>query len=105
MSTRDTAAVGEPWAQVPRASDHAQLRWLQRTGRHDLTVETAWRHAVRVHVSYTHCEQTRCHETTGTLLLSDGEQIITVLYAREEDIETARRQRREDAVLEVRTDA
>ncbi|WP_276249155.1 hypothetical protein [Haladaptatus sp. YSMS36] len=103
MSVPDIATISEPWAQVPGASEHARLRWLQRTGCFDLTVEAAWRQGVHVRVPHAHCAQTRYHEPTGTLLLADGGRIITVLHARTQDI-VAIQQRRHAAISKVSAD-
>ena len=63
-----------------RVSDHAQLRWQQRSGNVDKLATVAWREGVNVGVA-SHQGTARLHPPSDTLLLARDGVLVTVFSA------------------------
>lgn len=68
------------WANTPRVSEHAKLRWLQRGGAANISPSQAWIEGYPVG-GVTNGGKARLHPPTRTLLTSINGVITTVLDA------------------------
>lgn len=90
MSTTESVrgqhrAINErDWANLPRVTDHAELRWLERSGDTSVTVTNAWIEAYHVG-GVSRGGTSRLHPPTGTILVEAQGVIQTVLNADFED--------------------
>lgn len=73
-------SLATPQPTPLRVSDHAKLRWVQRAGRFDVSVRTAWREGFHVGLPR-HRGTARLHPPSGTLLLERDDKLVTVLDA------------------------
>lgn len=65
----------------PTLSPHAADRWDERTAPDSVAPETAWHHAERRSDLERPCraDEVRLHRPTGTILVRDGLDIVTVM--------------------------
>lgn len=77
----ENRSVGpEDWANTPRASGHAEFRWLQRSGVFSLSLIEAWIESYPVGLA-SHRGKARLHPPTRKLLTARDGVITTVLDA------------------------
>lgn len=76
------------WSGAPRISGHARRRWQERTDE-PVSIETAWAEAERLDPR--HCGEStselRVHELTETVLVREGETIVTAMATRPPEAE------------------
>lgn len=64
---------------TPYVTEHADLKYLERSTDRSIDIKTAWRQGVPIGLEDYNYDSTRLHEPTETIILRKGPAMTTVL--------------------------